>query len=257
MLHPTTLERLREFRLSGFIDALATQAELPQYRDLPFQERLTLLIDAEHSRRCQLRTQRMVKTARLSSNATLTEVDFSVPRNLDRRKLLDLCQASWLDGGHNLIITGPTGVGKTFIASVIAHALCARGIAVRFQRTHQWLADLLFVSERKRLQQAIAAYRKVPLLIFDEWMRDPVSPPEARVLLDLFDDRYGRSSCLFIAQTPIDSWHQRFEDPTLADAILDRITHCSTRLDLLGESIRKLKAGKETSLRSENSKNSL
>jgi DNA replication protein DnaC len=254
MLHATTLERLRDFRLSGFIDALATQAELPQYRDLPFEERLTLLTEAEHSRRCQLRTQRLVKTARLSLHTTLAEVDFSIPRMLDRRKLLDLCQASWLNGGHNLIIMGPTGVGKTFIASVIAHALCAKGIAVRFQHAQQWLADLLAVLARKRLQQAITRYRNVPLLVFDEWMRDPISPQEARVLLDLFDDRYGPASCLFIAQTPIGNWHQRFEDPTLADAIFDRITHCSTRLVLSGESVRKLKAEKETSLHSENSK---
>jgi DNA replication protein DnaC len=253
MLHPTTLQRLRDFHLSGFIDALATQAELSQYRDLPFEDRLTLLIDAEYSRRCQQRTARMVKAAKLAAHATLAEVDFAVRRNLDRKKLLDLCQADWLTGKHNVIITGSTGVGKTFIASVIAHAVCAKGISVRFQRTHQWLADLFFVLERKRLQQTIAAYRKIPLLIFDEWMRDPVSPAEARLLLDLFDDRYQRSSCLFISQIPVENWHARFEDPTLADAILDRIIHNSFRLGLQGESMRKIKPKEETSLRSENS----
>jgi DNA replication protein DnaC len=253
MLHPITLQRLRDFHLAGFIDALATQAELPQYRDLPFDERLTLLIDAEHSRRCQQRTARMVKAAKLATHATLSEVDFAAKRNLDRKKLLDLCQADWLTRGHNVIITGSTGVGKTFIASVIAHVICAKGTPVRFQRTQQWLADLFFVLERKRLPQTIAAFRKIPLLVFDEWMRDPVSPAEARLLLDLFDDRYQRASCLFISQIPVENWHARFEDPTLADAILDRIIHHSPRLELQGESMRKLRPQEETSLRSENS----
>jgi len=209
---------------------------------------LTLSTRGAHSKK----TANLVKTARLAASARLTEVDFSIPRNLDRHKLLELCQGDWLTGGQNIIITGPTGVGKTFLASVIAHALCAKGLAVRFQRTHQWLADLLFVVERKRFNQAVAGYRKVPLIVFDEWMRDPISAPEARVLLDLFDDRYQRASCLFIAQTPVENWHQKFEDPTLADAVLDRIIHSSIRLNIAGESVRKIQARKETSLRSEN-----
>lgn len=252
MLHPTTLERLRSFRLAGFIDALATQSELPQYRELPFEERLTLLVDAEHSRRCQARTERMVKDARLPAHASLTEVDFGIPRNLDRSKLLDLCSGSWLQGGHNLIITGPTGVGKTFIASVVAQTLCVKGHSVRFHRTSTWLLELLTILERKRLPQTIANYHRVPLLVFDEWMRDPISPSEARILLDLFDDRYRRLSCLFVAQIPVPNWHARFEDPTLADAILDRIVHNAIRLDLSGESVRRSQAqSARTSLRSE------
>ncbi len=255
MLHPMTLDRLRSFRLSGFIDALATQSELPQYCELPFDERLTLLIDAEHSRRCQTRTERLVREARLSNAATLTDVDFSVSRGLSRDKFIDLCQGSWLASGHNVIITGPTGVGKTFLASTIAHSLCAKGTSVRFQRTHQWLADFLLLSERRRLTQTIANWRRVPLLVFDEWMRDPISTADARFLLDLIDDRYRRLSCLFVAQIPVANWHSRFEDPTLADAILDRIAHHSIRLELSGESMRRILSKQpnegDASLRSE------
>lgn len=256
MLQPVTLEKLRAFRLGGFVDALIAQTRSEHYADLSFEERLTLLIEAEHAKRLDSRTKSLVKAARLPRPATLNDVDFSIPRGLKKPLFLELCQGHWLSSGKNLIITGPTGMGKTFLASAIAHSICVGGKSARFQRTHQWTADLLDVEERHRLPQTIAAHRRVPLMIFDEWMRDPIAPSEARVLLDLFDDRYERASCLFIAQIPVPEWHRRFEDPTLADAVLDRIVHHSIRLELDGESVRKTKhqgaIQGDTSLRSGN-----
>ena len=242
MIQQTTLERLRDFRLSGFIEALRLQLESTHYHDLSFEDRLTLLVDAEHTRRLEQRTNTMLAAAKLPSSLTLEDVDFSVERGLKKQLVLELVGGSWLKNGSNLIVTGKTGAGKTFLSSVIARSLCQRIISVRFKRTHHWLAEFLLLDERRRFPQAVAGYRKVPLLVFDEWLRDPISVPEARLLLDVFDDRYGKLSCMFVSQLPVSSWHARFSDPALADAILDRIVHNSIRLDLSGDTMRRIKS---------------
>jgi DNA replication protein DnaC len=247
MISHTTLERLRSFRIPGFFEALRLQSESTQYHDLSFEDRLTLLIDAEHTRRTAQRINTMLVAAKLPSSLSLEDVDFSVERGLKKQMVLELIGGTWLKTGSNLIIAGQTGVGKTFIASVIARSLCQRGVSVRFKRTHHWLAEFLLLEERRRFHQAVAGYRKIPLLIFDEWLRDPISIPESRLLLDLLDDRYAKLSCMFISQLPVASWHARFPDPTLADAILDRIVHNSIRFDLVGDSMRRLKTLAATS----------
>lgn len=239
MLAPTTIERLRSFRLGGFIDALNTIGQSAQFKDLGFEDRLTLLVDAEHSRRLDMRTQRLLRAARLNCAASIDNVDFDVPRGLQKKQLLELAQGDWVQQGGNLIVTGPTGIGKTFLATALAHSLCRSGFTVRFQRTHQWLADFAALEEQRRFLQALTGYRKIQLVVFDEWMRDPISLQEARHLLDFIDDRLGRLSCLFIGQIPVASWHSRFTDPTLADAILDRLVHTAVRLELSGDSMRK------------------
>lgn len=255
MIEKTTLERLRSFKLRGFIDALIEQSQSENHTALSFDERLTLLVDCEHSRRQSMRLEQRLKDARISKAACVESIDFSVQRGLNKAMFLELTSANWLLNGTNLIVTGPTGAGKTFLVSALAHTLCIKGFSVRQERTHHWLAHFELVHERRRLPQAIAAFRKVPLLIFDEWMRDPISDADARFLMDLFDDRYRKYSCAFISQIPVASWHSRFSDPTIADAVLDRIVHHSVRLELSGESMRKRLSlqREETSLRSDNS----
>lgn len=241
MIQQTTLERLRSFRIQGFVDALRLQSESTHYHDLSFEDRLTLLVDAEHTRRLEQRTNNMLLAARLPCSLSLDDVDFSVDRGLKKQLILELVGGTWLKNGSNLIVTGQTGVGKTFLSSVIARSLCQRSLSVRFKRTHHWLAEFLLLDERRRFPQAVAGYRRIPLLVFDEWLRDPISIPEARLLLDLFDDRYAKLSCMFVSQFPVASWHARLPDPTLADAILDRIVHNSIRLELSGDSMRRTK----------------
>jgi DNA replication protein DnaC len=240
---PQTIERLRSFKLGGFVEALTQQQEIPnQYVGLSFEERLTLLVDAEVSRRQTNRTNTLLKASRLSRHATVSDIDFSIPRGINKLQFLNLCSGEFLASGTNIIITGPTGIGKTFLASSLCHSLCSAGHTLRFQRTPQWLFDLIASQERRRLSKSLAGLRKNLLLGFDEWMRDPFSAADSRILLDLFDDRYNRASCLFVSQIPVANWHARFEDPTTADAILDRILHNSIRIELSGESMRKILA---------------
>jgi len=237
MLSTTTLDRLRSFNVPGFVDALLTQA---QSSSMTFEDRMTLLVDSEYTRRLNTKAARMLKQARIPTSASIEEVDFSVARSLNKAIFLEVLNAQWLTSGQNIIVTGPTGVGKTFLSSVITRTLCLKGFHARFQRTHHWCADLLLLEEKRRLKIAVAGLRKVPLLVFDEWLRDPVTPAEARLLLDLFDDRYRRLSCMFISQFPVSAWHSRFQETTLADAILDRILSHAQRFELQGESLRKL-----------------
>ncbi len=243
MIDTNTLERLRTLKLTGFVEALIAQQQTPKCYDLPFDERLALLVDAEHTHRLNVRTRRLIKEAGLSANVALDDVDFKIPRMLKKALFLEVLGGSWLSNGTNVIVSGATGLGKTFLASVLVNTFCARGVKVRFKTTHRWLADFLLIEERRRFPQAIARYRQVPVLVFDEWLRDPISPPEGRLLLDLFDDRYRKLSCMFISQIHSKEWFPRFQDPTQADAILDRIVHNSVKIELAGESVRKTRFG--------------
>jgi DNA replication protein DnaC len=242
MVTNTTLDRLRGFRMAGFVEELIQQMSSPTYADLSFDDRLTLLVDSEHVRRLDTRTKRMMYNARLPNTASIEEIDFLVNRGLNKKQIVELAQGNWLRTGTNIIVTGATGTGKTYIGSAIANSLIRQEVAVRYKKTNIWLADLQANDESRRLPQAIASYKKLPLLVFDEWLLDPVSATDARRLLDIFDSRHHKLSCMFLTQLPVAAWHARIQDPTLADAIMDRLAHNSVRIEISGESMRKIKA---------------
>lgn len=242
MLSKSTLERLQGLKIPGFIDALVAQTQSTQYATLSFEERMTLLVDAEFNRRVDLKTRKLLRDAKLPNTATLEDVDFLANRGLSKSLLLEVVNATWLSMGSNIIITGPSGTGKTFIASVIANALAVRGYSVRYQKTYDWILDLQSWVESRRLSQSLTNLRRRHLLILDEWLLDRLDVADARLLLELVDSRYLKYSCLFISQFPVSTWHDRFADPTVADAILDRIVHGAIRFELSGESMRKLRA---------------
>jgi DNA replication protein DnaC len=245
-----TLEQLKDLKLNGFVEAWQEQRSQPTYHNLSFDERLALLVEREFLRRQQLRQQRRLKQAKLFVGAAIADVDFEVPRGLKKAQFLEWSQGQWLAERLNLILVGPTGTGKTFLSCVLADNLCKQGHPVRYLKTAELVSELKLAKADgsfPRLRKRLAAFE---LIILDEWLRDPLPMADAREILDFLDDRYRRSSCLFATQFPVNQWHQQIQDPTLADAILDRIVHDSLRLALKGESMRKLtsklKAEKET-----------
>lgn len=235
-----TREQLKQLRLNGFIEALAEQSEKPLYQDLCFDERLALLVEREYLKRHNQRLQRRLKQAQLVMGATLDAVDFEVQRGLNKALLLQWAQGHWVVQRLHLVVVGPTGTGKTFLSCALAQHLCTQGYSVRYFKTAELICQIKFAKidgSFPKLRKQLASF---DLLILDEWLRDDMSTQDAREILDLLDERYRRASCVFATQFPVKQWHQKIEDPTLADAILDRIVHDSIRLTLRGESMRKL-----------------
>lgn len=235
-----TIEQLQNMRLIGLLEAWQSQQQSPTYHDLSFDERFGLMIQQEHTRRLNQRLQRRLREAQLPINARLDQVDFQVRRGLRKAQFLELAQGKWVDNHLNLILLGPTGIGKSFLAVVLADSLCQQQYSVRYVKTANLLLEIQFAKADgsfPKLRKQLAGF---DLLILDEWLRDPIPTLEARDLLDLLDDRYRIHASLFISQIPLEQWHAQIQDPTIADAILDRIVHDSIRLSLKGESMRKL-----------------
>ena len=233
---------LSELRLQGFLEALCEQRESTLYHDLSFEERLTMLVERELLKRQNNSFKKRLRDASLKHYVAVQEVDLSVNRKLKKQQLLELAQPSWITHHHNLIITGPTGIGKTFIASALAYNACRLGFSVLSTKLSTLLEDLAYARHEGSLRKLYDKLSKVNLLLIDEWLREQIQPPQAELLLDLFDSRFRSASSILVSQLPVQDWHQAIAQPTTADAILDRIVHDSHRLELDGPSMRKATA---------------
>ena len=240
MLTQPLFDKLTQLRLSAFRAALEEQLHNSQYADLPFEDRLGLLVDRECTHRDNNRLKRRLKAARLPLPATIEDLDISPSRGLDRRLVLQLAQGEWIRQHLNILVLGPTGVGKTFLACALAHAACRHNFNVRYQRTSRLLHQTALSHADGSYPKLLDAFARVQLLVLDDWLRDPLTRPQSQDLLEILDDRYGRSSTLVATQVPLAEWHARFPDPTIGDAILDRLVHNAHRLALKGESRRKI-----------------
>ncbi len=241
MISQTLMEKLLQLRLPAFRDGLREQISNPQYAQLSFEERLLLLVDLECDRRLDSRTQRRLQQAEFPLKASVEDLDFSPERGIDRRLVLELSQCNWVDKSLNIFVSGATGTGKSFLACSLGVAACKLGFSVRYLHTARFLHSLSRARQDGTILNLLRPLAKTEVLILDDWMRDPVLLSAAQDLLEVFDDRFGKAATIFASQVPVSDWHARFPDPTLADAILDRIVHNAYSLQLLGNSQRKLR----------------
>lgn len=242
MLHHPTLDKLAELRLNGMHKALREQLALPDIDQLCFEERLGLLVDRELTEREDRRLRTRLRQARLKQSACLEDLDTRTPRGLDKALIRQLAQGQWIREGLNLLILGPTGVGKTWIACALAQQACRQGLTTRYLRAPRLFEELQLAHADGRFPKLMASFAKTDLLVLDDWGLASLDATARRDLLELLDDRHGQRSTLLTSQLPVEHWHEVIGDPTFADAILDRLVHSAYRITLKGESLRKRRA---------------
>lgn len=239
MLNTATIERLDELRLIGMARALREQIEMPEIEQLGFDERFGLLVDRELSERADRQLKRRLKHATLRQSACLADIDYRKTRGLDKRMILELASCDWIARHHNVIITGATGVGKSFVACALAHTACLEGYGAMYYRLPRLVEELQLARGDGRYLRLLKQLARVDVLLLDDWGLVRLTAPQQTDLLELLDDRHQRRSTIVTSQLPTDKWHEAMADPTLADAILDRLVHNAHRITLKGESMRK------------------
>jgi DNA replication protein DnaC len=239
MLTQQTLQTLRALKLYGMADAFTQQLEQPSTHDLSFDERFSLLVDREATYRDSRRLTRLLQMARLKQAACVEDIDYKHRRGLDRSRMAALVTCDWVRAHQQLHITGPTGCGKSWLACALGHQACRQGLSVRYERAARLLEELRVARGDGSLQKQLAALAKTDLLILDDFGLKPLGQLERLDLLDIIEDRYNTRATLVTSQLPVEHWHEYVGDPTVADALLDRLLNNAHRLELKGESLRR------------------
>jgi DNA replication protein DnaC len=241
LIHPT-LDQLRTLRLTGMAKALEEHMQMDDIDSFTFEQRLGLMVDREIIERQNRNLKTRLRKAGLRQSVSVEDIDYRHPRGLDKALLSKLQSCDWIKEHHNLIITGSTGTGKTFLACALAHKACREGYSSLYLRVPRFFQDLLICKGDGRYGRLLSSIAKTNLLLLDDWGMSKLTVEQSRDLLELIDDRHGIRSTLITSQFPIDHWHEIIGDPTLADAILDRIIHDAYKINLKGESMRKKKS---------------
>jgi DNA replication protein DnaC len=239
MLSHPTLDQLNALGLHGLAKGFKELEHKPEARGLDHAEWLGLLIEYETTLRRQKQFETRARVAKLRHNASVEDVDYQTPRGLDRTLFLKLAACGWIAERRNLLLTGASGLGKSWLACALGHKACRENISVLYMRMPRLLADLAIAHGDARYARLLRSLARVKLLILDDWGPESLTANQARDLLEIVEDRYDKGSLVITSQLPVDRWHDLIGVPTLADAILDRVVHNAYRIELSGESLRK------------------
>lgn len=238
LTHPT-LDKLQTLRLTGMYQALVEQLQMPDIATLTFEERFGLLVDRECTERENRRLTTRLRQAKLRQTACIEDLDDRHPRGLDKSLIARLATCQWVRERHHVLITGPTGIGKTWLGCALGHQACRDGLTALYLRLPRFLQELPIAKGDGRYGKLLTALAKTDVLMLDDWGLAPFSEENRRDLLEIVEDRHDRRATIITSQLPVEHWHDALGDPTLADAILDRLVHNAYKIALHGESMRK------------------
>lgn len=242
MLNHPTLEKLDTLKLTGMAKAFKEQMEMPDIGELSFEERLGLMVDREINERDNRKLALRLKKARFRERACMEDINYKAKRGLDKSLMLNMASCQWVKDHANCLVVGPTGIGKTYIACALGHKACMEGYTSLYFRLPKLLDDLEKARGDGRYNKLMKNFAKTDVIILDDLGLDPMTASNRRNLLELMEDRYGLRSTIVTSQLPVNKWHESIGDPTLADAILDRLVHNAHKIVMKGESMRKTKS---------------
>ena len=246
MLTQETLQKMNAMKLFGMVSALEHQLSSNDYHELSFEERVGVMVDTEWTDREQRKLSRRLKAAKLRYPASLENVNFQASRGLNREQILTLGSSRWIAEQHNLLITGPTGIGKSFLACAFVERACRRGFTGYYIRAPRLVQELAVARGDGSYARLLTRLAKLDLLAIDDWLLHPLKDAERRDLMEVIEDRAERGSTLIATQLPVKQWHVAIGDPNQADAICDRILHRAHRITLKGASLRKTRTAPKT-----------
>lgn len=239
MLNEQTFDKLYGLKLFGMAEAFKEQLQQPNLNGLSFEERFGLLVDRQWTFKEDYRLQRLLKDAKLKIQACPEDIDYKNPRGIDKSVITRLLSCDWVQKHQNVIISGPTGVGKTFLACALAQKACRQGFRAFYIRLPKLFYHLALAKADGSYPKTMKNLLRAQILVMDDFGLAPLTDPERRDLLEVIEDRHSASSTIVTSQLPIDNWHEHIGDPTIADAILDRLIHNAHRINLKGGSMRK------------------
>jgi len=244
MLNQPTIEKLHAMKLHGMADAFRSQLEITNMSPLSFEERFAMLVDQQWLWKENRALARRLISAKLKERGVIEDIDYQHPRGLDRKLMRTLSSSEWVRQKQNIVLVGPTGIGKSWLGCALAQKVCRDGYSVMHKRMNELFRELAIAHADGSIGRVLLKFSRVDVLLLDDFAMAPLKDSERRDFLEICDDRYQRRSMILTSQMPVAHWHEQIGDPTIADSILDRLVHNAHRIELHGESMRKKRSRK-------------